>query len=278
MKKRLVGIHIRLKQGMIEGLEKAAALGLGIYQSFLMNEDAVYFDLSALDIQSFIQLADEKNIQLAVHAGYWSNITKLKSRGFATLQREAEMVAGLNQHWIVVHPGTIKDMNSDPVKRAKKIALAVDTFHDQFPTVQLLIENSPHGGLSYGGSLQDFTLMLEYVKNKDRVGFCIDTAHAHAYGYDIVDDFDGFMREIDLTIGFSRVKIIHLNDTVKKRGSKIDKHGMFGEGVIGSDCLRRFVQFQPLQHAAIILELPTVTENEEQHALSLVNRWQTETE
>ena len=277
MKKRAVGIHVRLKKGMIEGLEKASSLGMTVYQSFLMDEAACYFNLSPQDIQDFIRLADEKKMSLVVHAGYWSNITKSKSRGFSTLKNEAETVTKLNQQYVVVHSGTIKGMSDDPVKRAKKIAAAVDQFHDLFPSVQLLIENSPHGGLSYGGDLQDFSLMLKHIKNKDRVGFCIDTAHAHAYGYDIVDDFDGFMRELDETIGFSCVKIIHLNDTVKKRGSRIDKHGLFGEGVIGQDCLKKFVQYKPLEHAIIILELPTVTEQQEVEALDMVNQWVKET-
>ena len=198
---------------------------------------------------------------------------KLRSRGFHSLKQEAEVVKKLNQHYLVVHSGSIKGMSEDPVKRAKLVAEVVDDFINNFPTVQLLIENSPHGGSSYGGDLDDFALLIEYIKNKDKVGFCIDTAHAHAYGYDIVNEFDSFMEKLDQTVGFSRIKVLHLNDTLEKKGSKIDRHGILGEGLIGSECLKKFVQFKKLEHAAVILELPKVSEDQEKELLHIVNQW-----
>ena len=273
MKKRSIGLHIRLKKGMQEGIEKASELGMDLYQSFLIDEVGNYFELSAEDIENYIKYADEKGIKAVIHSAYWSGITRLKSRGFHSLKQEAEVVAKLQQHYLVVHSGSTKGMSEDPIKRAKAIAEVVDEFIKEFPTVQLLIENSPHGGSSYGGNLQDFKLLLEHVEHKDKVGFCIDTAHAHAYGYDIVNEFDEFMEELDQTVGFSRVKILHLNDTLEKRKSKIDKHGLLGEGLIGIECLKKFVQFKKLEHAGVILELPKVTEEQSIEALRIVNQW-----
>lgn len=273
MKKRAIGLHVRLKNGMQEGIEKAYNLGTEIYQSFLIDEVGNYFNLSSKDFEKYIDYANEKGISAIIHSAYWSNITKLKSRGFHSLKQEAEIVAKLQQHYLVVHSGSVKGMSEDPVERAESIAEVVDTFIEEFPTVQLLIENSPHGGSSYGGNLQDFKLLLSKTKNKDKVGFCIDTAHAHAYGYDIVNEFDIFMEELNETIGFERIKVLHLNDTEEKRASKIDKHGLFGTGLIGAETLKKFVQYKKLEHAAIILELPKVTEEEEIEALHIINEW-----
>lgn len=273
MKKRAIGIHIRLQESLQEGLEKAERIGLPVYQCFLMDEIGNYFELSDSDIERYIKEADEKNINVIIHAAYWSSITKMKGRGFHALKQEAAVLTRLKRRYLIVHSGSIKGMSKDPVERAKEIAITIDDFVANYPDVLLLLENSPHGGSSYGGDLEDFALLLEHVKDKDSIGFCIDTSHAHAYGYDIVGECDQFMNEIDRTIGFERVKVLHLNDTLKKRGSKIDQHGLFGEGVIGLDCLKKFVQSKKLEHAIVLLELPKISEEEEVKALEIVNQW-----
>lgn len=273
MKKRSVGIHVRLKDSFFEGIEKASRLQIPLYQSFLIDESGIYFDLSKKDIEKFIQVADEKGIDVIIHSSYWASIMNVKNRGFHSFKRETEVVEKLKRHAIVVHPGSKKGMSEDPIEAIKEVAHAVDTFQELFPNIQILIENSAHGGFSFGGNLSDFALLLKYVKNKDTVGFCIDTSHAHAFGYDIVGQFDEFMHELDQTIGFSRIKLIHLNDTIEKQGTKIDKHGIVGEGAIGYECLEKIVRFEPLKHADIILELPKISEEKEIEILKIVNQW-----
>lgn len=273
MKKRSIGIHIRLKDSFMEGIEKASRLQIPLYQSFLIDETGTYFDLSDEEVENYIREAELKGVDAIIHSSYWANITNVKSRGFHSFKREAEVVEKLKRHAIVVHPGSTKGMSEDPVERIKSVAKAVDAFQERFPTVQILIENSAHGGFSFGGELKDLALILDYVKDKDRIGFCIDTSHAHAFGYDIVDQFDDFMNELDQTVGFSRIKLLHLNDTIKEKGSKIDKHGIVGEGVIGYECLKKFVQFEKLKHADIILELPKVPEEKEIEIIKIVNQW-----
>jgi deoxyribonuclease-4 len=273
MKKRLIGTHIRLEKNFMEGLEKAVRLDIPLYQSFLIDESGNYFDFSESDIENYIQAAEAKGIHAIIHSSYWISITNIRNRGFHSLKRETELVQKLKRHAIVVHPGSTKKMSKDPFVAIKEVARAINVFQNQFPNIQILIENSAHGGFSFGGSLQDFRLLLEYIADKEKIGFCIDTSHAHAFGYDIVEEFDEFMQELDQTIGFSRIKLLHLNDTIEKKGSKIDRHGIIGEGLIGLECLKKIVQFEPLKHADIILELPKISEEKEQEILKMINQW-----
>ena len=271
--KRNIGIHIRLQHDLQEGLEKAKRCGVSVYQSFLMDEGGNYFSLSDEAIKTYIESSEKEQVDLIIHTAYWSSVTKFKGKGFAALQQEAEVANKLQKKFLIVHPGSIKGLGDDPNERAKKIAEAVNAFIEEFPNIILLLENSPHGGLSFGGSLDDFAFLLKYIDKKDRVGFCIDTAHAHAYGYDIVNKCTDFIDEIDRTIGCERVYVLHLNDTLQKCGSKIDKHAIVGEGLIGNECLKRFVQSEKLQHAHVILELPKMEEAEEKKIVNMVKGW-----
>lgn len=274
MKKvRPVGVHIRLAKTMQEGISKAVRLGIPLYQCFLMNQLAQYIPLDEDIIENFIKETINHDIEVIFHAAYWSHITRMPSRGFSSLKKEAKSIMRLQKSKLVVHPGSIAGLSKNGENRSQMIAEAVDAFCEKFPNIELLLENSPHSGASFGGNLEDFALLLDHVKDKDRIGFCIDTAHAYAYGYDIVNGFDEFMKELDNTVGFSRVKLLHLNDTLEKRGSKIDKHSMIGEGNIGINGLRRFVQYKSLFHAPIIMELPVIEEEKEKNIIQVVHKW-----
>lgn len=88
------------------------------------------------------------------------------------------------------------------------------------------------------------------------MGVCLDTCHVYDSGYDIVGDLDGVLTEFDKVIGLSRLKAVHLNDSMFGFQSHKDRHAKIGEGKIGSQALIRVINHPALKHLPFYLETP----------------------
>ena len=98
--------------------------------------------------------------------------------------------------------------------------------------------------------------IISQVEDKNRVGVCLDTCHTYSAGYDIRDNYDAVWREFDEVVGFSYLKGIHLNDTKKALGSRVDRHESIGLGLLGIDFFKRFMQDPRFDNIPLILETP----------------------
>jgi deoxyribonuclease-4 len=90
---------------------------------------------------------------------------------------------------------------------------------------------------------------------RTRVGFCLDTAHVHAVGYDL-SRVEVVWEEFDRVVGFELLKCLHLNDSRAAAGSRLDRHEWIGEGKIGPEPFRRIMRDPELQDVAKIIETP----------------------
>ena len=95
-------------------------------------------------------------------------------------------------------------------------------------------------------------------KYKRRLGICIDTCHIFASGYDIRTKagVNAFLKEFDDLIGLENVMLIHLNDSERELGTRVDRHANLGDGEIGMPGLREFVRFAVKRNIPVILETP----------------------
>jgi deoxyribonuclease-4 len=107
-----------------------------------------------------------------------------------------------------------------------------------------------------GNKLEEIRYIIDRVDDKSRVGVCIDTCHFYSAGYDIVGDYDGAFGELDRVIGREYLKAIHLNDTKKPLGSRVDRHDSVGIGLLGIDFFKRFMKDPRFDNIPIILETP----------------------
>jgi deoxyribonuclease-4 len=123
--------------------------------------------------------------------------------------------------------------------------------------------------------LHDFYALKQKLDALDRIRFCIDTAHAHAYGYDIAtpENQKKFIQLIDDTVGIDMVELIHLNDATYPLASRIDKHAVPGKGTIGINALHSFAMHPKLTHIPLILELPHLSQEEDEAILRIVREW-----
>jgi deoxyribonuclease-4 len=155
------------------------------------------------------------------------------------------------------HPGShLRKISEDDC--IQLIAESINMSLDQTEFVCAVIENTAGQGTNMGYRFEHLAEIIELVEQKERVGVCIDTAHAFAAGYDITDEsgFERTFREFDELVGFDKLMGMHLNDSKKELGSRVDRHESLGAGLIGWTPFRMIMQDSRFDGIPLILETP----------------------
>lgn len=273
--KNKVGVHIRMRSRLDELLERADALDLPFFQCFFVPQEiGKLIQLSDDEIRTFLNIRRKRFSELYCHASYWVNLASLGNNGYPQLRREVLLAKRLEFTHIVLHAGTAKGAKHKN-EGIDALAIALNNLFKRESHITVLLENTCHSNLAVGSDITDFQYLLEKIDHPERIGFCIDTAHAHSYGYDVtsVEGQNSFINLLQKTIGIERIKLIHLNDTVEKLGSFIDRHGIVGQGNIGEAALKRFAMHSALQHIPLLMELPELSIHEELAILDKVRNW-----
>ena len=275
MIKNRVGVHIRMRASLKELIQRADSLDLPFFQCFFVPQESGKL-ISAVqeDILEFLQFRRARFTNLFCHVSYWVNLASLGNNGFSQLRREIIFAKRLEFTHFVLHAGTAKGA-LDRMQGIDALAIALNNLFRYERDINLLLENSSHGNLAVGSDINDFKLLLEKLDRPERLHFCIDTAHAYSFGYNVADiaEQEKFIALLDVTIGLHRIKLIHLNDTVERLGSRIDRHSIVGQGSIGKESLYHFVMHPQLQHIPLLLELPELSVEEELSILNKVREW-----
>jgi deoxyribonuclease IV len=155
------------------------------------------------------------------------------------------------------HPGSHLNEISEEVC-LDRIADSINIALDKTSGVTAVIENTAGQGTNLGYSFEQIARIIEGVEDKSRVGVCIDTCHAYTAGYDIVDPagYATTWKKFDETIGSQFLKAIHLNDSKKPLGSRVDRHDSIGDGLLGLDFFKRFISDKRFSKIPVILETP----------------------
>ena len=169
------------------------------------------------------------------------------------------------------HPGSHLNKTSEE-ECLKTIAESVNIALDKTREVMAVIENTAGQGTNMGHTLEQIKFIIDQVEDKNRVGVCIDTAHAMAAGYDFLtnETYNKFWNSFDKIIGFNYLKGMHLNDSKKETGSRVDRHASIGEGFLGKNVFKNLMQDPRIDEIPLILETPN-TELWEKEIKSLYN-------
>jgi len=140
----------------------------------------------------------------------------------------------------------------------KTIAESVNIVLDQTRGVTAVIENTAGQGTNMGHTFEQIRFIIDFVEDKNRVGVCIDTCHAYAAGYDIKTQigYEETFRKFNDVIGFNYLKGLHLNDTKKVFGSRVDRHEQIAEGFLGKELFRLIMNDPRFDNIPLILETP----------------------
>jgi deoxyribonuclease IV len=158
------------------------------------------------------------------------------------------------------HPGGSLGKISDE-ECLKRIAESINITLDKTHGVIAVIENTAGQGSNLGFKFEQISFIIDHVEDKSRVGVCIDTCHSFAAGYDLTSDaaFAETFREFEEIIGFRYLKGMHINDSKKGLGSRVDRHDSLGKGTLGLEVFRRLMHDKRFDDIPLILETPDET-------------------
>lgn len=272
---RAIGLHVRLQKGLFDVVDFVQQLQLSVVQSFLLDESGKYVSCSSSVMKKFISHKRDIGFDYFVHAAYWSSLTNVKSKEFLSLCKESEIALNLESNGIVVHVGATKAGLSKQ-EQAQYVAEGINELFHRVAGIDVLLENGPHAGRNFGGDFTDFALLNGMIEQKQRVRYCVDTAHAFVYGYSMDNPYElqKFFKLLTDIFPQDSIALLHLNDTQHGCASQIDKHGIPGQGVLGATVLQECMKFELLKNVPIVLELPgACDEQQTRSVLKVVQGW-----
>lgn len=263
----IIGSHVSFTKdkqllGCIEETLSYGANTFMFYTGAPQNTNRV--DINDSKTISAIELMKENNIDyknVIVHAPYIINLannTDDEKWNFAInfLKQEISRCEKLGIEKVVLHPGSHVGLGSEV--GIKNIIDALNIVLDGVSNVKILIETMAGKGSECGKSIDEVKQIIDGIKNKDRIGVCLDTCHLNDSGYDI-NSFDKILDEIDEKIGLNKIGCIHINDSKNVCGAAKDRHENIGFGTIGFNSLISIIYNERLSNVPKILETPYIT-------------------
>jgi deoxyribonuclease-4 len=283
----MFGSHLSIAGGMFHALEEARRLGLDCVQVFTKNQKQWRVGpLKAEDRAEWFRTLDavgwrtfDSPPRTVSHNSYLINLASadpsLRARSIALQRDEIERCEALEIPYLVSHPGahlgaprTRGDRNqldrdehsADEVAGLRRIAAAIDQLHAELPGYRTVtcLETTVGSGTNLGYHFGHLRFIRDAVRQPERIGFCLDTCHVTAAGYDMTTDANAaaVLDRFDAVCGLDRLFVIHLNDSVGDVGSRLDRHAHIGKGRGGLACFRVVVNHPRLRGVPMILETP----------------------
>jgi deoxyribonuclease-4 len=179
----------------------------------------------------------------------------LRARSIESFRSELERSRVLGLRAVVSHPGNYMDDREAGVER--NAAGYAECLRSVPGELEVWIEGTAGSGTALGARFEELRDLRNALPDeiRTRVGFCLDTAHLHAVGYDL-GRVESVWEEFDRVIGFQLLKCLHLNDSRAARGSRVDRHEWIAEGQIGPEPFRRIMRDTRLAQVVKIIETP----------------------
>ena len=255
-----IGCHLSISKGYYKmGLE-ALSIGANTFQFFPRNpRGGRAKDLDIDDVEKLQKLMkDHSFAPLFVHGAYSMNLASDKEhvREFAKgiLKDDLERVDKISNSYYIFHPGS--HVGQGVEKGIELVIGALNEIIQENNKLVILLEGMSGKGSEIGKHMEELKKIIDGVKHNEHLGICIDTCHLYSAGYDIVNDLDGVLKEIDDGLGIDRLKAIHLNDSKVDFKSNKDRHEIIGHGTIGRDSLINIINHPLLRNLPFNLESP----------------------
>ncbi len=257
-----LGVHVSIAGGIEKAVDRARELGCSAMQIFSRNPRGWRASLFPLPLaRAFREKVKQSNIDpVVVHAPYLLNLAsadrELHRKSVKELSQELERAEQLGARYVVTHLGSAGEQRTGTGRN--RVVHALKKILERDFSGTLLLENSAGGGNSVGASFEEVAQIMAGAGHDPRIGFCFDSCHGYAAGYDFRSPEQGrkLVKELDRTIGLGRLKIIHLNDCSGSLGSHRDRHQHIGKGEIGLIGFRSLLGQAALRKIPLILETP----------------------
>jgi len=258
----LVGAHVSPAGGLYKAIERGSDLGARAIQIFNQSPRAWRpTNYVEEDFARFREARAASAIEgVLIHAVYLVNCAsedpEIRARSIASLTHSLRVGDAIGATAVVLHGGSAKAGPVRPaIERAGAVFAAALAESERCP---LHLENTAGAGGTLGRSFEELATMLEAAGGDRRLGVCLDSCHLLATGYEIRtpaalgEVLDGFER----AVGADRLGSLHLNDSQTPLGSNRDRHANIGEGELGLEGARAFVNEPRFAGLCCVLETP----------------------
>jgi deoxyribonuclease-4 len=262
---KYVGAHVSAEGGVENAPLNANAIGARAFALFTKNQRQWFSSpLTNKNISEFranCEKFDYKPFQILPHDSYLINLGHPEKeplgKSRASFLDEMKRCETLGLDRLNFHPGS--HLNKIGVEEClKRIAESINITLDKTTGVIAVIENTAGQGTNLGHTFEQIKYIIEFVEDKSRVGVCIDTCHAYTSGYDVKSEkgFKETFTKFAEIIGFEYLKGMHLNDSKKDLGTRVDRHETLGNGFLGVDAFVTLMNDIRFDNMPLILETP----------------------
>jgi deoxyribonuclease-4 len=269
--KHLIGAHTFVSGGPASAVDTADQLGFTAIQIFTKNNNQYFArDLTEKEISDFKEKLSKSNIKFVVsHDSYLINLCAKDQVGLeksrSAFIKELERCEQLGIPHLNFHPGAHTGQGEED--GIKIIAESLNYAHSQTKSYKTksMLEATAGQGTTLGYKFKQLKKIIELVDEPDRMTVCIDTAHIWAAGYNIRDpkEYKKVIKEFDDVIGLDRLQCLHMNDSKKELGSRVDRHDHIGKGFIGLEGFTNIMNDKKLERVPKVLETPKEKDQKE---------------
>lgn len=197
---------------------------------------------------------------VVAHTSYLINVGSPQEetweKSYAALKIEVERCEALGIPYLALHPGS--HLKAGEEAGLANIARALSQLHAETPGFETMVclEHMAGQGTNMGTTFEQLAWLLDHTDQGERLGICLDSCHLYAAGYDVrtPDGYARTMEDFQRIVGLERLKVVHLNDSMHELGSQRDRHAHIGEGTIGLEGFRNFVNDPRLADLPGLLE------------------------
>jgi deoxyribonuclease-4 len=264
-----IGAHMSIAGGCDRAVRAAQAIGFQAVQLFTKNNNQWQArPLTDAHVAAFRAAMAEAGIADPVaHNSYLINLGSpddaLWDRSIDAMTVEVERCAALGIGDLVAHPGA--HMGRGEEAGLARIAAALDEIdrRTRGTAVRIDLETTAGQGTCLGHRFEHLGVLLDRVAAPERLGVCVDSCHIFAAGYSLTTpaEYDETIGELDRAVGIGRVRVWHLNDSRRERGSRVDRHAGIGRGHLGLEPFRHILRDLRFRSIPMILETPKGTED-----------------
>ena len=273
MPHRFLGAHFSTAKGLGQAVREGSALKAGAVQVFTSSPRQWKGGPADPKKAEALRTAWEESGKptLVSHDTYLVNLAHPddanREKSVACLTEELQRSGAYGIPFVVSHIAAALGQEPE-VARARAVEGIRRVLDDSPEGVTLLMETTAGQGSAMNRSFDELAAFLHDLDGDARVGVCLDTCHVFAAGYDLrtPEAYATTFEEFDAKVGLDRLKVVHVNDSQKDLGSKVDRHANLGAGKIGLEAFRILVNDPRFAEKPLILETPA---EDEGHARDL---------
>ncbi len=262
---KYLGAHVSASGGVENAPVNAREIGAKAFALFTKNQRQwVSAPLTAKSIELFRENCLKygfKPQHILPHDSYLINLGHPEKepleKSRAAFLDEMQRCEQLGLDRLNFHPGSHLGQISEE-ESLKIIAESINITLEKTKGVTAVIENTSGQGSNLGYKFEHLRYIIDHVEDKSRVGVCLDTCHTYTAGYDILspEGYNSTFQKFDEIVGFQFLKGMHINDSMKALGSRVDRHDNIGKGFLGHELFKRLMNDPRFDDIPLILETP----------------------